>query len=291
MWYFPSTCFRLVYIHYINRYYLVAPCSSELDANDKSLFPYTEEVVPCNVHLTGACYTSFRKRVMNKGCKVKRREATREERKASGDTRKAKLYVISITCPVHPTKAADAKAKAALAADAKKKKAQDAAIRKAEKERTEREARERLAALHRANVRERYENIVGGGDEAEAEGKRKKSPGKKNSGTMDTFVKVNVTSDALLKHAQTFHQKRESEIRASVNTEQAKLMTELHSKHAKEEMDLRIKMSNKQSVLMDEANNEYAEIKAKIGKACTKNDDTSEKVAGATTITKENKAN
>lgn len=249
--------------------------------------------MPCNVHLTGACYTSFRKRVMNKGCKVKRREATPEERKASGDTRKGKMHFISITCPVHPTKAADAKAKAALAAEAKKKKAQDAAIRKAEKERKEREERERLAALHRANVRERYANIVGGGDEAEADGKRKQSPGKKNSGTMDTFVKVNVTSDALLKHAQTVHQRRESEIRASIHTEQSKLMAELRSKHQKDEMELRSKISNKQAKLMEEANAEYAGIKAKIEEACNKNDN-ADKVAtdqAAATITKENKAN
>ena len=52
----------------------------ELDANDKSAFPVTKEVVGANCHLTSACYTSFRKRVMEKGCKVKRREATPAER-------------------------------------------------------------------------------------------------------------------------------------------------------------------------------------------------------------------
>jgi hypothetical protein len=110
---------------------------------------------------------------------------------------------------------------------------------------------------------------------------------------MDTFVKVNVTSDALLKHAQTVHQKRESEIRASVHTEQSKLMAELRSKHQKDEMELRSKMSNKQAKLMEEANAEYAGIKAKIEEACNKNDN-ADKVAtdqAAATITKENKAN
>ena len=76
---------------------------SALDANDKS-FPITEEVVQANVHLTGACWSSFRKRVVGKGCKVKRREATHVERKASGDTRKGKLYVISSHAPSTPTR-------------------------------------------------------------------------------------------------------------------------------------------------------------------------------------------
>lgn len=45
-------------------------CSS-YDVNDKSIFPVTEEVVDASIHLTGACYTSFRKRVIAKGCKLK----------------------------------------------------------------------------------------------------------------------------------------------------------------------------------------------------------------------------
>jgi len=240
-------------------------CSSE-DPNDASLFPITEEVVKADVHLTGPCYTSFRKRVGAKGCKVKRREATPGERKASGDKRQGKLYVISITCPGHPTKAADTKAKAALAAAAKKKKAQDAAVRKAEKERTEREERERLAALHRANVRERYGSIVGEGDEAS---KRKQSP-VKNSSTMDSFVDVNVTSEALIKHAQTVHEERTFNIRTSVRKDEAELMAELRRNHAKEESDLRSQMCNKQSELISNANAEYDGIKAKINVACGK---------------------
>jgi len=69
-------------------------CAS-YDPNDKSIFPITEEVVKANVYLTGPCYTSFRKRVLAKNCKVKRREATPQERKESGDKRKGKLYVIN----------------------------------------------------------------------------------------------------------------------------------------------------------------------------------------------------
>mmetsp|Transcript_40733 Transcript_40733/g.85574 ORF Transcript_40733/g.85574 Transcript_40733/m.85574 type:complete len:295 (+) Transcript_40733:89-973(+) len=223
-----------------------------LDANDKSLFPFTEEVVKADTHLTGACYTSFRKRVMNKGCKVKRREATRSERQASGDTRKGKLYVISITCPVHPNKVADAKAAAA----ARKKKAQEAADRKAEKERKERQERERLAALQRAKVRDTYDSIVG----SEEESKRKQTP-QKSSG-------VDVESIALLSHAETVHDKRKSNIRVSIRKEQEDLMLELRRKHTKEENELRSKMIEKESLMMKEANAEYTVIQTKIKEAC-----------------------
>jgi len=65
-------------------------------------FPVTQEVVPCKVHLTNACWASFKRSVVAKGCKAKRREATVQERIASKDKRKSRMYVISITCPVNP---------------------------------------------------------------------------------------------------------------------------------------------------------------------------------------------
>lgn len=241
---------------------------SALDANDKS-FPITEEVVQANVHLTGACWSSFRKRVVGKGCKVKRREATHAERKASGDTRKGKLYVISITCPVHPNKASEAKAKATAAAAAKKKKAEETAQRKAEKERKDREERERLAALHREKVREKYASIVGKGcDDAGEDGdmKRKQSPGK-SAGTMDAFVKVKVTSEDLLNHAKTVHNKRTDEVRASIRKEEAEVMAELRKKHAQEEKELRSKMSKKMNQLLDEAAKNFVGVETKIANA------------------------
>lgn len=242
-----------------------------LDATDKSAFPVTKEVIGADCHLTGACYTSFRKRVMDKGCKVKRREATPAERSASGDTRRGKLYVISIVCPVHPTKAADAKAKAELAAAARKKKAAEAAQRKAEKEQKEREDRERLAKLQREKVRERYLSIVGEGKDDELKHKQPSPDVKKSStSTLDTFVNVNVTSEALLQHAKSEHDKSTYEISNSIREEERQLMTELRKKHAKEEDELLSKMRLKQSGLIDNANTKYDEIKAKIEKECKK---------------------
>ena len=189
--------------------------------------------------------------------------ATREEQRASGDTRKGKLYVYSITCPVHPTKAAEAKAKAAEQAAARKKKAQEATQRKAEKERKEREERARLAAIQRAKVRDAYDSLVG--SEEDAKGKQT-SP--KPSGTLDAFVKVDVTSAALLSHAGTIHIKRSSDIRVSISKERDDLMAELRKKQAKEMSELRHKMEEKQSILLKEADEEYATIKAKINRAC-----------------------
>ena len=250
-------------------------CAS-YDPNDKSIFPITEEVDKANVYLTGPCYTSFRKRVLAKNCKVKRREATPQERKESGDKRKGKLYVISITCTVHPTKAADAKAKADLAVAERKKKAQAAAERKAEKERKEREERERLAKLQRAKVRDMYESIVGSESGNEDMNRKQPSSADKAGGvgtmaekaggisTMDAYVNVNVSSEALLKHAQTVHEKRKNDIFSSISKERNDLLAELRRKHAKEENELRSQMSSKQAELLNAASDEYGEIKAKI---------------------------
>ena len=249
-------------------------CSS-YDANDKSIFPITEEVVKANIHLTDACYKTFRKRVLAKNCKVKRREATPQERIDSGDKRKGKLWVISITCTVHPTKAADAKKKADLAALERKKKAAVAAERKAVKEKEEREERERLAKLQRAKVREMYESIVGvKGDKDDDEVMKRKQPSSADKAagisTIDAYVNVNVSSEALLKHAQTVHEKRRSDIFSSISKERNDSLAELRRKHAKEENELRSKMSNKQTEVMNAAIAEYGDIKAKIEEHCNK---------------------
>ena len=68
-----------------------------------SLFHITDVVVKAHIHLTNACYKSIRKRVTKNGCKVMRREATLDERNKSRDKRQSTLYVISVTCPIHPS--------------------------------------------------------------------------------------------------------------------------------------------------------------------------------------------
>eukprot|EP00985_Skeletonema_marinoi_P011299 scaffold5359_cov112-Skeletonema_marinoi.AAC.8 len=228
---------------------------SALDMNDKSIFPLTEEVVDASTHLTEACWKTFRKRVENKGCKAKRRQATLEERVASGDHRKGKLYVISITCPVHPSKAKDEKLKKEAAAAAKKKKAEEAAEHKA-----------RLAAMHKEKVSETYAKIVG--EEHDDSNTQHKTPGKAKAATMDSFVNVKVTSADLLQHAMTVHNKRQTEIRLANQSEERKLMSELMKKLEEEKQELRRKMKSNESKLIEGAKAEYEEVKGKIEEAC-----------------------
>ena len=81
---------------------------------------------------------------------------------------------------------------------------------------------------------------------------------------MDAYVNVNVSSEALLKHAQTDHEKRKNDIFSSISKERNDLLAELRRKHAKEENELRSQMSSKQAELLNAASDEYGEIKAKI---------------------------
>jgi hypothetical protein len=93
----------------------------------ETTFPVTQEVVPPAVHLTDACWKTFKKYVTSKGCTTKRREATREERIASKDSRNGKMYVISVTCPTNPSLLEEQKQKDAAALEEQKKKAAAAA--------------------------------------------------------------------------------------------------------------------------------------------------------------------
>lgn len=108
-----------------------------------SAFPITEEIIPATCHLTGACWTTFRRYVKNQGCNIKRREANLAER--LGDSRKAKMYVISVTLPVSTESLKENKkekeAKAAIAAakrkeqeEIKKQRAKDEAILRAKQQ-------------------------------------------------------------------------------------------------------------------------------------------------------------
>ncbi|KAL3904182.1 MAG: hypothetical protein SGILL_010167 [Bacillariaceae sp.] len=158
------------------------------ESRPSSDFPITEEVVKANIHLTSACYTSFRKRVIATGCKVHRREATVKERIESKDKRQGKLYVISITCPFEAVK--------------RRRMAKDAAP-------VEPKTAQRKAALHR----EKCANITQRGGEVVLKRKMSQSPAvttkeanatvvitpsagvapakkKSKTGTIDSFFKV-----------------------------------------------------------------------------------------------------
>ncbi|KAL3903521.1 MAG: hypothetical protein SGARI_005342 [Bacillariaceae sp.] len=231
---------------------------------DTSDFPITEEVVKANTHLTGSCYTSFRKRVELKGCRAKKREATIQERKESRDKRKGKLYVISITCPVHPTAAKRKAEKAKFDAEERERlaalrwaKAADAIERKADKEKFDQEERERLAALHRAKVREEYANIVG--DDEAAMTHKKASTIEK-----DATTKVSVKASDILQHAQSLYNNKMDEIRKASREEENELMVDLRRKHAEEETELRNTMSTKRTKKLDEVFEELKRVKQKI---------------------------
>jgi len=75
-------------------------------------YPYSNEVIPAEVHLTSSCYTSFRKYVIAKGCKCVRREITMDEKKKlpNSNRRNCKMYVCKITIPTSPKNLMQAKA-------------------------------------------------------------------------------------------------------------------------------------------------------------------------------------
>ena len=107
----------------------IASCST------KTQFPIKEAaLVPARVHLTGPCWSSFRKYALTKGVRVGRREATEEERVAARDYRQRKLYVIWARLDVHPNQALkhlqQKQAKAKEAGEKRKRKQQEEQERK-----------------------------------------------------------------------------------------------------------------------------------------------------------------
>ena len=70
-----------------------------------TVFPITEDVVPVTTHLTEACWHTFRRHVESNGCHAKRRLATVSERHVGAKERRGKMYVVSVTVPVHPSQA------------------------------------------------------------------------------------------------------------------------------------------------------------------------------------------
>lgn len=125
-------------------------------AKTQSTFPYTQIVVPPEVHLTSACWSSFRKAVVEEGYVVKRREASIAEKTAlkPGERRNGKMYVVSITAPVHPDHVREAK-------DKKEEKARNAKAKREEKAREKKEREEeekRQAAQVEKELKERTEH-------------------------------------------------------------------------------------------------------------------------------------
>jgi hypothetical protein len=207
-------------------------------------FPVTEEIAPATLHLTDPCWHTFRRHVESKGCKAKRRIATEQER--GKDKRKGKMYGISVTVPVHPSKAVKA------AEDHKKVAEKEAAVRKekaavlAAKKQAENElADQKLAAeeaARQAKIKREYDRILQSAPLVKEERQLPLSVAMR-PGVVPVAVKsgpvvpgaaprmassssnepFRVSASALLEHANEVHQDRLKEINASIFEEKEAL--------------------------------------------------------------------
>ena len=76
-----------------------------MEARDDLELRETVELLKPKCHLTGACWKTFRKHVMGfEGWTIKRRVATEEEKKKSGQKRKSAVYFIDVTYSVPSSK-------------------------------------------------------------------------------------------------------------------------------------------------------------------------------------------
>lgn len=236
----------------------------ELD--ESSAFPTTKEVVPPQVHLTDACWKTFKQFCISKGCTTKRRTATMQERIDSKEKRKSKLYVISVTVPVHPTKVEEAKRvqqQKAKEAEEKRRLERERAIQAAKelKEQTEREYQAIVDSLDddkkkdgdtkipAAVLKEQDTNTNTQDDEV------KPSPPKKLK-TSSNLLSVS-SKPRLVAHADAIHRQRLNNISMNISTEQRK------EEQAVLEQ-VRLKMQNKKKKLQDEAAAHLAKIKSAI---------------------------
>lgn len=241
------------------------------ECESSTTFPVTKEVVPPQVHLTDACWKTFKQHVLATGCTTKRREATREERLKSKDTRKGKLYVISVTCPIHPSQAKEAalekKQKAAAAAAAKKAK-QEAA---AEKARLERQRQIKEQQELDKKVKEEYAIVLecmnkNKSTEEDGDGKKRVLQDVNKSseeGSPSKKVKLTAPTPAMLNHAEKMHQVRLRQIANKVADEKYQERTKLL-----QELDER--MNAREAELKKEAREDTDEIKSMIEKMSSK---------------------
>ena len=130
-----------------------------------TVFPITEDVVPITTHLTEACWHTFRRHVESNGCHAKRRLATvSEQHVGNAKERRGKMYVVSVTVPVHPSQAVavneERKQHAEQEAVKRKEKAQALASRKkAEQDHLEDIRRENEQARQTV-IQQQYEVLV-----------------------------------------------------------------------------------------------------------------------------------
>ena len=229
-------------------------------------FPVTEEVVPAHLYLTQACWKSFKNYVEATGCTLKRREATQEERMKTHETRKSKLWVISVTVPVHPDRTIqflkDKLEKAEASAEMKKQKQKA----KEEKRRAEEAHNVAEELALQTKIKREYQCVL---DSLKANTKigvsmgNNETCGKNNTGfpskkRKTTPIFITVPRSRMLDHAEQMHQVRVreiiAEIREEVQVEHAKLLTDLTA---------RIKV--KKDTLIKEARDYRDQVKDSIG--------------------------
>jgi hypothetical protein len=190
-------------------------------------FPVTEEVIPPECHLTDPCWKTFKNYVISKGCTAKRREATPQERKASGDKRQSKMYVVSVTALGHPDNVKETMAeKKTIAVAAEEKKRQDAA-RKLEQERE-------LAQ----KTREEYAEIVTSLAQVKSEGQEQEQ-----NGPPTKKRKLTVPRARMINHVDMLHQSKLREISDNIAIEKLKeqqtLLRELNQRWQAREEELK----------------------------------------------------
>lgn len=215
---------------------------------ETSSFPYSKELIPPDVHLTQACYTSFRAYVTSKGCKCVRREASLEEKNQlpKSNRRNGKMYFIKITVPTSPAKLLEVKAEhERKAQEAKvKKQANEEKKRKQEQELTEKTKQEHLDALAfvkngassngttataAADTALDKENLVNKKEEG--------SPSKRLKTASSAPLVITVPQDRILAHHENMLSIAKSKIRRQIaqrkEDELAKLRAELAQKYHK----------------------------------------------------------
>jgi hypothetical protein len=181
-------------------------------------FPLTQDaVVPADIHLTDACWKSFRKYVEAKGCQAKRREALYAERK--GATRKGKMYVIHIVVPAHPARAVEA-------ANLKKQQSEEAAQKRKEQAAALQAKREEKAKEVQTKSKAAYDIIMnemqGGVHDKENTSNKKDDDGAKV--VIDT---KGITSNDVNKFADKAHYERLNEIRSTIEKEKSQLVKQV----------------------------------------------------------------
>jgi hypothetical protein len=237
-------------------------------------FPVTEEVVPATTHLTGPCWNDFRRHVESKGCHAKRKEATLQEREK--DKRKGKMYVISITVPVHPSQAvAVAEEQHKKAEENAKKRKERAAIIEAQKKEEQKrtEKKRRLEEAERqASIAAQYQAIVNGAKKPPAvtidakpvtqnpevaQVLSESTPSAIPSAIPSAKLAPAQTSSQLvsptdlLQHAEKVCRDKMKDIAVSIATEKQDFLKELTTKKQRLETEVMAKYKNDKQSLLD----------------------------------------